>query len=549
MSVADSGNNIISKVNQSGSGIDLSSLVTTLVEAETSPLQSALTKKVDATNLSISSFGQLSSKMSDLSTNLTTLENTNARTTASSGTAVSLTVTDETKAQDVNANIVVSALAEGQVVTYDLTHANLLNASSVTAASTIDQGTLTFSKGGTNTTITINSTNNTVQGLVDAINAISGAQANLVDASGSGGLALVIKSDTGTANAFTMTSTDTLTEFNTGSPAASSTSAQVTLSVAAADASFTVDGLAVTRSTNSLTDVFEGYQLDLNAVNSSATNVSSSIAATDARDRMQSFIDHINSVKTYLTTETKRGLDGAPNGSLVGDITAQAILREISGLTTDPIAGYGASSVYLASLGVKTERDGTLKLDTTKFDSAIAADPTLGDIVFSSKYSTTSPNTTVTGSTSYPPKAGSYSFVYSSGNTATINGETVTKVDNSNGQKVFTAANGDADNISVTLLTDTATNATVRYGQSVIDRLQAYITNITSSTGSIKTRTTSLNEELSAFADEQTDLDNKIESLTSTYNTKFGSMEALVTQLNKTGEYLTSMMDAWNKKD
>jgi flagellar hook-associated protein 2 len=547
--VADSGNNIISKVNQSGSGIDLSSLVTNLVEAETSPLQSALTKKVEATNLSISSFGQLSSKMSDLSTNLTTLENTNARTTTSSGTAVSLTVTDATKAQDTNANIVVSALAKGQVVTYDLTHANLVGDLTLTAASAIDQGTLTFTKGGTNTTITINSTNNTVQGLVDAINAISGMQANLVDTSGSGGLALVIKSDTGTANAFTMTSTDTLTEFNTGSPAASNTSAQITLSVAAADASFTVDGLAVTRSTNSLTDVFDGYQLDLNAVNSSATNVSSTIAATDARDRMQLFIDHINSVKTYLTTETKRGLDGAPNGSLVGDITAQAILREISGLTTDPIAGFGASSVYLASLGVQTERDGTLILDTTKFDSAIAADPGLADIVFSSKYSTTSPNTTVTGSTSYPPKAGSYSFVYSSGNTATINGETVTKIDNANGQKVFTAANGDADNTSVTLLTDTATNATVRYGQSVIDRLQAYITNITSSTGSIKARTTSLSEELSDFADEQIDLDAKIESLTTDYNVKFGSMEALVTQLNKTGEYLTSMMDAWNKKD
>ena len=547
--MADSGNNIISKVNQSGSGIDLSSLVTTLVEAETSPLQSALTKKVDATNLSISSFGTLSSKMSDLSTNLTTLENTNARTTASSGSAVSLTVTDETKAQDINSNIVVSALAKGQVVTYDLTHANLLNSSSVTAASAIDQGTLTFTKGGTNTTITINSTNNTVQGLVDALNAISGVQANLVDASGSGGLALVIKSDTGTANAFTMTSSDTLTEFNTGSPAASNTSAQVTLSVAAADASFTVDGLAVTRSTNSLTDVFDGYQLDLNAVNSSATNVSSAIIATNARDRMQSFIDNINSVKTYLTTETKRGLNGAPNGSLVGDITAQAILRELSGLTTEPITGYGASSFYLANLGVQTERDGTLALDKTKFDSAIAADPSLSDIVFSSKYSTTSSNTTVTGSTNFPPKAGSYSFVYSSGNTATINSESVTKVDNSSGQKVFIAANGDADNISVTLLTDSATTATVRYGQSVIDRLQSYITNITSSSGSIKTRTTSLNEELSAFADEQTDLDSTIENLTNSYNVKFGAMESLVTQLNKTGEYLTSMMDAWNKKD
>ena len=146
--MVDSGTSIISKVNQSGSGIDLSDLVTSLVEAETSPLQSALDKKVEAANLSISSLGQLSSKMSSLSTNLTTLENTNARTTTSSGTAVSLTVTDEAKARDINANIVVSALATGQVVTYDLTHANLLNSSSVTAAGAIDQGTLTFTKAG-----------------------------------------------------------------------------------------------------------------------------------------------------------------------------------------------------------------------------------------------------------------------------------------------------------------------------------------------------------------------------------------------------------------
>ena len=547
--MVDSGTSIISKVNQSGSGIDLSDLVTSLVEAETSPLQSALDKKVEAANLSISSLGQLSSKMSSLSTNLTTLENTNARTTTSSGTAVSLTVTDEAKARDINANIVVSALATGQVVTYDLTHANLLNSSSVTAAGAIDQGTLTFTKGGTSTTITISSANNTVQGLMDALNAISGVQANLVDASGSGGLALVIKSDTGTANAFTLTSSDTLTEFNTGSPAASNTSAQINLSVAAADASFTVDGLAVTRSTNSLTDVFDGYQLDLNAVNSSATNVSSAIIATNARDRMQSFIDNINSVKSYLTTETKRGLSGETNGSLVGDITAQAILRELSGLTTKPITGYGDSSVYLANLGVKTERDGSLSLDATKFDKEIAADPSLADIVFASKYQTTNANITATGSANYPPTAGSYSFVYASGDTATLNGETITKVENSNGQKVFTATNGAADNLSVTLLSNTATNATVRYGQSVIDRLQAYITTVTSSSGSIKNSTNSLNEKLSSFVDEQTDLDAKINNLTETYNVKFGSMESLVTQLNKTGEYLTSMMDAWNKKD
>ena len=198
---------------------------------------------------------------------------------------------------------------------------------------------------------------------------------------------------------------------------------------------------------------------------------------------------------------------------------------------------------------MRTERDGTLTLDTASYDAAIAADPTLANIVFASKYSTTNANITATGSVNVPPTPGSYSFVYSSGDTATIDGSSITKVENSSGQKVFTAISGDANNLSVTLLTDTATTATVRFGQSVIDRLQAYIDTVTSSSGTIKTRTTALNDDLRSFADDQIDLDSRIENLTNTYNTKFGSMEALVTQLNKTGEYLTSMMDAWNKKD
>ena len=90
---------------------------------------------------------------------------------------------------------------------------------------------------------------------------------------------------------------------------------------------------------------------------------------------------------------------------------------------------------------------------------------------------------------------------------------------------------------------------TVRFGRSMVDRLQSYITDITSSSGLIKTRTNSLNEDLGKFDNEQLDLDERIEALTSQYNEKFGSMESLVTQLNKTGEYLTQMMDAWNKDD
>ena len=546
--MAETGTNLISSINKSGSGMDLGKLVEGLVAAETTVKQSAITKKVEAANLQISSFGQLKTKLTSFSSALATLENTNARTAASASTAAMLTVTNEAVAKDINANINVISVAKGQVVTFDLTDASLLASSSLSAASTIPQGNLTLTLAGVNTVITIDSTNNTVQGLINEINEISGIQASFVDVTGSGGLALVLKSDTGTANAFSLTGSGGLSAFSTAGMTANSS--PITLSVAATDAVFEVDGLRVTRSINSVTDVFEGYKLDINAVSNGEFNIAAAVLSTDARERMQSFVDNINEVKNYLQTQTKRGRDGAEDGSLVGDATAAQILREINALTTREIVGYSSESYYLANLGVQTERDGRLSLNMTKFDAALAANPDLLNVVFASKYSTDNDNLKVTGSTNYPPVAGSYSFSFTSGGSnGTLNGETITPSSNSAGNLVFLGSSGNAKNLSVELLSNVTTSATVRYGQSLTEKLQKYISDITSASGAINLRTTALNQNLSAYTDEQADLDAKIESLTAAYNEKFGAMEALVTQLNKTGEYLTSLMDAWNKKD
>jgi len=165
--MAETGTNLISSINKSGSGMDLGKLVDGLVAAETTVKQSAITKKVEAANLQISSFGQLKTKLTSFSSALATLENTNARTTAGASTAATLTVTNEAVAKDINANINVISVAKGQVVTFDLTDESLLNSSSLSAASTIDQGDLTLTLAGVNTVITIDSTNNTVQGLIN----------------------------------------------------------------------------------------------------------------------------------------------------------------------------------------------------------------------------------------------------------------------------------------------------------------------------------------------------------------------------------------------
>ena len=546
--MAEAGTNLISSINKSGTGMDLAKLVDGLVTAETTVQQESITKKVDDTNLQISSFGQLKTKLSTFSADLASLEKTNARTAASASSAATLSVTNEAIAQDINANITVSSVAKGQVVTFDLTHATLLNSSSLSSASTIPQGTLTLTLAGVATTITIDETNDTVQGLMNKINEIAGIQASVVDATGSGGLALVLKSDTGTQNTFSLISTDELSAFSTTGITANSS--PITLNVAASDAIFEVDGLTVTRSTNSITDIFAGYRFDINAVSNQEFNIASAVLSTDARSRMQTFVNSINEVKNYLITETKRGRDGAADGSLVGDVTASQILREISTLTTQEIVGFSGDSYYLANLGVQTDRDGSLSLNLTKFDAALAANPDLLNVVFSSKYSSDGDNLKISGSENFPPTPGSYSFVYTTGSsTGTLDGQAITGVLNGSGNKVFIGKSGSSKNISIELLSDISTTATVRYGGSLIDKLQKYVSDITSVSGAINARTSALNQNLREYDEEQTDLEAKIEALTASYNEKFGAMEALVTQLNKTGEYLTSLMDAWNKKD
>ena len=65
--MSETGTNLISSINKSGSGVDLANLVDGLVKAETDSKQKLITKKIDSTNLQISSFGQLSSKLSTFS--------------------------------------------------------------------------------------------------------------------------------------------------------------------------------------------------------------------------------------------------------------------------------------------------------------------------------------------------------------------------------------------------------------------------------------------------------------------------------------------------
>ena len=127
-----------------------------------------------------------------------------------------------------------------QSISYDLSHSNFTNFFNPTTtkpsvSSTTQTGTFTVTLNGSTTSIAIDSSNNTLKGIADEISAISNLTATLVE--GDSGLTLKINSTAGKANAFSISSTDTdFTIFNTGTPASSSTSPQLTVISEAADA-------------------------------------------------------------------------------------------------------------------------------------------------------------------------------------------------------------------------------------------------------------------------------------------------------------------------
>ena len=196
--------------------MDLAAVVTALVDAETVPQRVLTERAKETTETSISAYGTLKGKVSDLNTNLTSLEASSGRLPFSDNSKVFISVIDETLANDFAADITISQMATGQVLSYDLN--TVLNTSTAKASSTIDQGTYRIATTAWSSLtpssydVVINSTNNTVEGLKDALNEVTGVGAEIID-TGAGGVKLLIKSEAGTDNSLTITSTTGDTQF------------------------------------------------------------------------------------------------------------------------------------------------------------------------------------------------------------------------------------------------------------------------------------------------------------------------------------------------
>ena len=540
----------LSAINRQGSGLNITELVDGLVDAETAPQVDRIQKDIDNRNAAISGYAMVANELGKLQTFTDSLSGSSAFSVNSNSSSVEVKVNNQAEAKAFNAQISISSLAQAQTLEFSgfSSKTDAINLGSIA----IDFGSwsgdnFTINSAKTSQTVTVSSANNTLNGLAESLAAIEGVNATVTD-KGDGTFSLIVNSDTGAKNSLRLSVTEDASD--TGLAAFDTTSNNASKQVVAAqDATINLNGVSITRESNVVTDLIDGYEFKLNATTSSAASVSSITDQAVAFSKISEFVNTYNSVSSTIGALTQNGVNGQEKGVLARDITVKSIQRNLRSILTSELPGYGERGRYLSELGVKTMRDGTISVNESDFNKAFEKEPILFDVIVNSM--ATSDNALVAASktsTVLIPKAGSYNFVSNNDGTATLGGTALSASTLADGTNQYISTTGDTKGLRLTVSGNVST-ATVFYGQSLADKLSSFIEDMVSATGDLEKSKSRASSLISEYNEDKANLDTKVESIRERYMQQFSAMEAAVSGFNKTGEFLTGFIDSMKPKD
>jgi flagellar hook-associated protein 2 len=353
-----------------GSGLDVNTLVSKLVQAEIQPAQNQIDAQRTNITTQTSALGQLKSLLASLQSSLSSLADGSAFTkyTATSSDTDLFTATAGASAMPGSYQIEVLQTAAAQK----------LSSGAFASSAAVGTGTLTLSVGSQSIDIAIDATNNTLAGIRDAINGASGnpgVSATIVHATDGDHLVLT-STATGIANAFSISASGGDGGLSALTWDAASATGTLTQQTAAADAQVNIDGFTSSSSTNVVDGAIDGITLNLASaqpgqmesltvgrdVNSMQTLVQGFVTAYNQ------FVHGAGQLASYDPTSKTAG-------PLLGDATLLGIRSQLATVLTGA-AGSNASGLRtLADIGINLQADGTLQFDANKLDDTLGSQP------------------------------------------------------------------------------------------------------------------------------------------------------------------------------
>jgi len=367
-----------SAINLTSSVLDVASIVDGLIYIESSPVRN-MQSQVTVLQSKLSAYQSLNTMLSALSGKVNTMLFRDAEAPFVQPGSFADRLQDSLFAGCMVASSnpdVISATASNSIFvgSYSITVTGLAQAQSVassgfadTASAALATGTLTITTGDHDpVTITIDSTNNTLSGLRDAINnANAGVAASIInDGSPDTPYRLLIKAnETGTANSFT------LAEGLSGGQALELVQTQ-----AASDAQFTLNGVSIVKSSNTVSDVISGVTFTLKELASAPVTLSIDKDVDSIVGAVNEFVTAYNAVNSFINSQFRYDPSTEKAGVLAADSTLRRIQSTLQNQITQRVTNPFTSFSAAGQAGLEFNRDGSLTLDESKFREALAGD-------------------------------------------------------------------------------------------------------------------------------------------------------------------------------
>ena len=550
---------ILSKIGV-GSGLNTTEIIDALVEADSAAQRESIDNLESSTKDKISAFAKVKADLKSFNDIITQIQSSDSygyKGVTSDSTIATITASGSKAGATVNSSLTVTALASQHSLTgptYSST-----NATVGSGTLTIDFGTWsadpTSGGGQTHTgngqsqiSITTTATT-TVTQLRDMINNAATDSDNdgtkdilasvIYDGSN---YMLMLKSESGASNEMKVAATSNLATASGGvGYDYNTTTSNMSQRVSGIDSAFTVDGISMTRSSNTVTDLFEGFTVQLKKTTSSAIKLTSEVDLENVQSLLEGYVMTYNEVQESLTAMSKNDeTENENDGVLIGDSTLRHIQNELRDMSSTAIVGYENGPYYLSNLGVKTERTGQLSFDPTQLKEQFTYDADAVRAFFSNNLASNNSDVAISAFSLATTQPGTYAFS-SDGSTHTIGGVSATKSGTN-----YTVSSGNPNGL-VLSTSNNATSGTIFYGKSFLTLVKDKLDVFLKFNSVVDKRITNFNDTLATIAEKRIALEDRIDSLTARYAKQYASMENSVAGFKETGNMLSAMLDAQNK--
>ncbi len=373
------------------SGLNVANIVSQLMAVERRPL-ATLARSEAGFQAKLSAYGSIKGAVGGFQSTMSGLSNAAKflalKATSSDSTIFTATATS-TAAPGTYA-LEVSKLAQSQ---------KLAATGQASSTAAIGNGTLTFdfgtiaggtfdaptgkytgstftSNGNGSKTVTIDASNNSLQGIRDAINSAKvGVTATIINDGGASPYRLALTSDSiGKINSIKISVAESgaagLAALMAHDPG-NNTGQKLAETLTAQNAEFKVDGVAVSKTSNTVSDVIQGVTLNLQKITTTAASLTVARDTAAVKTSVEGFVKAYNDLNKILQDLSAYNSASRRGAILQGDATVRTLQTQMRAVLNTPVGNTGGSLTTLPQIGVTFQKDGSLALDAAKLNTAI----------------------------------------------------------------------------------------------------------------------------------------------------------------------------------